>query len=62
MKNLSPFLLVILLLLILAVFPDITYAAEKESINPPGWLGGFLAFLSLALAIGAGFYVRNKRL
>lgn len=62
MNNYATFLFVMLLFLAAAAFPDVIYAAEKEAINPPGWLGGLLAFLSLALAIVAGIWVRNKQL
>lgn len=62
MKNHATLLLVFLFLLTLAAFPEIIYAAEKEAINPPGWLGGFLAFISVALAAVAGLWVRKKQL
>ncbi len=61
MKNYATILLALFLLLALTAFPELIYAAEKEAINPPGWLGGFLAFLSVALAAAAWLWVRNKQ-
>ncbi len=58
----SSTLFIPLLLTMLLLFPKVTFAAESASINPPGWVGAFLAFLSLALAIGAGIWIRNKQL
>lgn len=62
MKNYAMILLVLFLLLALVAFPEVMYAAEKEAVNPPGWLGGFLAFLSVALAVATGLWVRKKQL
>ena len=55
------YLLLSLLLTLLALFPEVAFAAESKSINPPGWLGGTLALLALALVIGVGIWVRNKQ-
>ncbi len=62
MKTHTMLLSALFLLLVLVVFPEVIYAAEKEAVNPPGWLGGFLAFLSVALAVATGIWVRKKQL
>ncbi len=62
MKNRTTLFLMMLLLAALWIFPEPAFAAESNAVNPPGWLGGFLAILALALAIGAGIWLRNKQL
>ncbi|MBE2201881.1 MAG: hypothetical protein IAE79_24955 [Anaerolinea sp.] len=52
----------LIVIFILCCLPQIAFAAEDAvSVNPPGWLGGTLALLSLALAIGVGAWARNKK-
>lgn len=54
-------LLSILALLALLAAPTAVFAAEEaNAVNPPGWLGGLLAALSLALAVGAGIWARRR--
>ena len=48
---------------LLVLLPATAFAAEGAvGVNPPGWVGGSLAALALALAIGTGLWARNKRL
>ncbi|MCB8967983.1 MAG: hypothetical protein R3E31_27885 [Chloroflexota bacterium] len=50
-------------LLIVFAIPQLVFAAEETvGVNPPGWLGGLLALLALALAVGLSAWVRNKKL
>lgn len=50
-------------LLLITLLPGAAFAAEGAvGVNPPGWVGGSLAALALALAIGTSIWVRNKKL
>ena len=62
MKNMT-MLTILALIALLMLLPSSAFAAEGSvGINPPGWVGGLLAALALALAIGTGIWTRNKRL
>lgn len=39
---------------LLWLLPGVAYAAEGAGVNPPGWVGGFLAALALVLAVALG--------
>ncbi len=62
MKNRILSMTLLFLLTALWLFPGTVFAAESESINPPGWVGGLLALLALVLAVGTGIWIRNKQL
>lgn len=46
--------LILLSTVLLWLLPEVAYAAEGAGVNPPGWVGGFLAALAFVLAVALG--------
>lgn len=53
--------IIVLILLVITMLPVAAAPAATEPVLLPGWLGGVLAILSLILAMGLSFWMRNQR-
>ncbi len=52
-------LLSVLFLLSVTAWPALAQISE-ESVTLPGWVGGLLALLAVALMVGTSMYIRNR--